>query len=391
MKLKSEKALLLTREIYGEKHVKIFAALVFMAVLSALLFFVRQTWAQSNGPPHVPREALRFILRGDYLGATVTDSVILSHYHPWDENNMLARLDSTMSFRINNEFPILDGATSAYPIYAAVANEVYLADDKEKLQQYLHCSKTERAYNRLIEGKADIIFVLQPSDEQLESAKNAGVELRFTPIAKDAFVFFVNSRNPVSDLSVEQIRDIYLRRITNWRDVGGNNRQILPFQRPENSGSQTAMIKNVMKGENLPSPLEEELHFERRVMSGIVFAVAQYRDYAESIGYSFRFFTDEMMFWQRAPRRFGIPTRQIRRRLDTQDKPEPVKLLAVNGIAPNDENIRNGTYPFTVNVYAATAGTKNPHAQELIEWILSPQGQELIEKTGYVGVATNVN
>jgi phosphate transport system substrate-binding protein len=64
----------------------------------------------------------------------------------------------------------------------------------------------------------------------------------------------------------------------------------------------------------------------------------------------------------------------------------PTKLLAIDGIAPSDENIRNGTYPFTVNVYAVTAGTSNQHVQDLIDWMLSPQGQELVEKTGYVGV-----
>jgi phosphate transport system substrate-binding protein len=56
-------------------------------------------------------------------------------------------------------------------------------------------------------------------------------------------------------------------------------------------------------------------------------------------------------------------------------------------------DIRNGTYPFTVDVYAVVRddSRSNPRIQELIDWMLSPQGQELIEKTGYVGVATNRN
>ena len=64
---------------------------------------------------------------------------------------------------------------------------------------------------------------------------------------------------------------------------------------------------------------------------------------------------------------------------------EPVKFLSVNGVAPTVENIRNGSYPFTEDVFVVTAGTPNPHVHELIDWLLSPQGQELIEKTGYVG------
>ena len=245
-----------------------------------------------------------------------------------------------------------------------------------------------------------MIFVLQPSDEQLQSAKDAGVELHFTPIAKDGFVFFVNSRNSVSNLSIEQIRDIYRKQITNWQDVGGTDNTILPHQRPENSGSQTAMIIEVMRGEKLPPPLLKEYHVP---MHGIVSAVAQYQNQEESIGYSFRFFTEEMMrdIWGNMRKEAEyyhlmislIPINTLdlhERREQYQSEIEkimnPVKLLAVDGIAPSKENIRNGTYPFTVDVYAVTAGTSNPHVKELTDWMLSPQGQELIEKTGYVGI-----
>jgi phosphate transport system substrate-binding protein len=245
--------------------------------------------------------------------------------------------------------------------------------------------------------------VLQPSDEQLQSAKNAGVELHFTPLAKDAFVFFVNNQNPVSGLSVKQIRDIYLKKITNWKEVGGNNSGILPYQRPENSGSQTAMLKEVMKGEELPTPLQTERFAG---MAGIVLEVAQYRGKEESIGYSFRFYTEEMMQDVLGLRKTQADYLQLMIDLipkndldlskkhdnyqsELQNMAKPIKLLAIDGIAPSEENIRSGTYPFTVDVYAVTAGTTNPHVLELIDWMLSPEGQELIEKTGYVGVAVN--
>jgi phosphate transport system substrate-binding protein len=61
----------------------------------------------------------------------------------------------------------------------------------------------------------------------------------------------------------------------------------------------------------------------------------------------------------------------------------------VDGIAPSKENIRNGTYSLTVDLFAVTAGSSNPNIDKLIAWLLSPQGQELIEKTGYVGAATS--
>ncbi|MDR1482614.1 MAG: substrate-binding domain-containing protein [Synergistaceae bacterium] len=320
---------------------------------------------------------------GRYEGFTVGEDDYLSLY--WlDGENRLAKLDVATVLQIDDNYPSLDGATAFFPIYAAIAKEVYRADDQEAWRPQVSLSKTSEAYNRLIRGEIDVIFVLQPSDSQLWAAREAGVELRLTPIAKEAFVFFVSERNSVSNLSVEQIQNVYLKKITNWNQVGGDNRRILPFQRPEDSGSQTTMIKAVMNGQKLPDPLEVEFS---RGMGGMVRGVAIYRDYAESIGYSFRFFTQEMVKYDRQDQ---ITQRERERGMGSRNYAEVaegrVKLLSVNGVAPTVENIANGTYPFTEDIYAVTAGSKNPHIQDLIDWILSPQGQELIEKTGYVRV-----
>ena len=164
-------------------------------------------------------------------------------------------------------------------------------------------------------------------------------------------------------------KTLIVKKITNWRQVGGGDKKILPFQRPENSGSQTAMLKEVMKDKKLPPPLRSKDRINS--MSELYRYVAIYRDQEESIGYSFRFFAQVMV-------RYGW--------LKPIPDAEPVKFLSVNGIAPTVENIRNGSYPFTQYVFAVTAKTTNPHVLKLIDWLLSPQGQELIEKAGYVGV-----
>ena len=178
-----------------------------------------------------------------------------------------------------------------------------------------------------------------------------------TPIAKEAFVFIVNKDNPVTDLLLEQIQDIYQKKIKNWKEVGGNDERIKPFQRPDNSGSQTIMLAMVMKDKTLPKPLMEET---AAMMGGVIDQVAAYRNYSSAIGYSFCYFATGM-----APN-------------------DNIKLLAVNGIEPTVENIRNGSYPFVIDAYAVTAGTKNENAYTLIQWILSEQGQNFIEKCGYV-------
>jgi phosphate transport system substrate-binding protein len=191
-------------------------------------------------------------------------------------------------------------------------------------------------------------------------------------------VFFVNQNNPVSDLSIEQIQDIYTRKITNWSQIGGPDVKILPFQRPEDSGSQTTMLKEVMKGREITKPLRDEFVDS---MGEMIRGVAHYRDAAESIGYSFRFFAQNMVTLDPG----ASPTR-TRRGEAYKPSDGTVKLLRINGVEPSEENIRSGAYPLTVEIYAATAGTENQRVRELIDWILSPRGQELVERSGYVGV-----
>jgi len=297
------------------------------------------------------------ILEIDYHTERIEDEVNLYQYHPFRENNFLKQLNEPATISFNENYPRLDGATAAYPVYGAVVQELYKGLDENTVEQYVTCSKTDEAYERLIRGEIDIFFGAQPSKQQVESAKENDVEFVLTPIAKEAFVFFVNKENPVNALTLEQIQDIYQKKIINWNIIGGNNEKIIPFQRPENSGSQTIMLAMVMRDKPLPTPLWEEY---AAGMGGVISQVAVYRNYSSSIGYSFRYFAIGM-------------------------KPNGnVKLLAINGIEPTIENIRNAAYPFTIDVYAVTAGSTNENTDELLEWILSEQGQRFIEKCGYV-------
>ena len=287
----------------------------------------------------------------------VEDEVNLNDYRPFSaKENLLKKLDT--SFIIDSDYPRLDGATAAYPVYSAVAQGIYVGLDENTVSEYVSCTKTNRAFERLISDEIDVFFGVWPSPQQMEMADEMGLELELIPIAKEAFVFFVNAENPVGELSLEQIQDIYTKKITNWRKLGGKNEKIMPFQRPENSGSQTVMLANVMRDISLPEPLREEY---ATGMGGIINQVASYRNYASSIGYSFRFFATGM-------------------------KPnDNIKLLAINGVEPSIENIRNDTYPFTVEVYAITARPKSRNTQTLLWWLTSEDGQSFIELCGYVG------
>ena len=103
------------------------------------------------------------------------------------------------------------------------------------------------AYVNLIEKNADIIFVTSPSEEEYALAQQAGIEFEIHPVVNEAFVFMVNEKNPVSNLTSQQIVDIYSDKITNWNQVGGEDKEIIAYQREINSGSQTGMLSLVMK------------------------------------------------------------------------------------------------------------------------------------------------
>ena len=300
------------------------------------------------------------VLGADYKTDSVRDEIDLYQYKPFSENNKLYVFKESPNLVIDSNYPILDGATAGYPIYAAAVQGIYKGLDEGNIEEYVQCNTTPTAYERLINKEVDAIFVAEPSKKQIEMAESKGVKLKLVPIGREAFVFFVNKKNKVNNLSVEEIQGIYTKKITNWKSVGGRSKKIMPFQRPENSGSQTIMVNKIMKGTEISTPLREEYS---EFMGGIIDRVADYRNYEEAIGYSFRYYASGM------------------------NKNENIKLLAIDGIEPTAENIKNGKYPYIVNVYLVTReDVKNPNLDSLINWLLSAQGQEMIESIGYVGV-----
>jgi phosphate transport system substrate-binding protein len=289
----------------------------------------------------------------------VADEVDLYRYAPFAEGNALKRLGDKPNITFSGDYPRLDGATAAYPVYAAMAQELYLGLDERSVGEYVSCTTTDNAYERLLNGEIDIFFGAQPSRQQTQAAEERGLEFTLTPIGKEAFVFIVNSDNPVNSLTIEQIQAIYQKKITNWKDVGGNDETIMPFQRPENSGSQTIMLAAVMKDKAMTRPLWEE---NVGGMGGMLSQVAAYRNYSSAIGYSFRYYAVGM------------------------NPSSNIKLLAIDGVEPTVENIRTGAYPFTVDVYAVTVGPQSDSTRELLKWILSEQGQGILETCGYVRI-----
>lgn len=294
----------------------------------------------------------------DYGGGY--SSTDLTPYEVTTPNNKLPKLDSPSAFTIKNqkEMPVLDGAEAAFPVYSAFANAAYENISNSNLSgEKVSFTNTIYAYERLLSEEVDIYFGAEPSAEQLKMAEKAGKELVMTPIGKEAFVFFVNPNNKIDNLSVSEIQGIYSGKVKNWSELKGKNERIIAFQRPENSGSQT-LLEKIMGDTPIMKPLKEEVPAG---MGGIMEQVADYRNYNNAIGFSFRFFATGM-------------------------NPNPdIKLLAIDGIEPSPENIASGSYPFTASLYAITLkDNPNPMITPFLEWMTGPQGQQIVEEIGYI-------
>ncbi len=296
-------------------------------------------------------------LANNFSGADQLKMIDVKEFLPFNEESDLARIET--DFTLEGELPVLDGAAALVPVYASVINAVYpqnsvtyiggeFSDDNFYGENFAPDSKmqyknTVRGYTAIVDGDTDILFCAAPSEEQKKYAEEKGVELEYVPVGLEAFVFFVNKNNPVDGLTAQQIRDIYGGTYKNWKDVGGVNRVINPVARIEGSGSQSAM--NAFMG-------------DREIAMKSPFVIT-----GSSIGFSFRYYMDGIV------------------------ENSEVKMLSLNGIYPSAENIRNGTYPVIAKFYAIyRKDNENENIKKLIDWILSDEGQTLIEESGYVRI-----
>lgn len=296
-------------------------------------------------------------LSNNFSDTSQAKMVDVKKYLPHNDASELARTES--SLRLTDNLPVLDGAAALVPVYASIINAVYpegsvtyeggkFSDDNFYGENFAADSKmqyknTVRGYQAIVDGTTDILFCAAPSAEQKAYAEEKGVELVYVPIGLEGFVFFVNEKNPVDNLTTEQVRGIYSGKYKNWNEVGGINRIINPVTRLSGSGSQSAMDSFMGNTEIAPkSPLA--------VTGG-------------SIGFSFRYYMDGMV------------------------ENKNVKMLSLNGVYPSAENIRNKSYPIVAQFYAVyRADNTNENIPVLIDWILSDEGQTLIEKSGYVRI-----
>lgn len=205
-----------------------------------------------------------------------------------------------------------------------------------------------------IEGEVEIAMASRKIKEsEIETAVNKGIEPIETIIAWDGISIIVNKDNPVESLSIEQLRDVYTGKITNWKDLGGNDEEIEVLVRDSSSGTYGFFKEHVLNDEEYYQSTITEPNTE-----AIVGKVAE--DSA-AIGYIGLAYMDDSV------KMIGLGTES-------------------DIFYPEAELIREGTYPLARPLQYYTNGRPEGVAKEYIDFVLSDTGQEIISNVGYLPV-----
>lgn len=207
---------------------------------------------------------------------------------------------------------------------------------------------TAEGIKALIKGETDICSAsrnLKPNEAKALADYYGSLGLVFL-IAKDALSIYLNPNNKVKQLSLEQLKNIYEGKITNWKELGGKDTTIIVIIRNPNSGTYLYFKDHILEGEeyglsSITKPTTKE----------VVKFVAEN---VNSIGYGGMSYNENIIH------------------------------AKIENVEPIEENIRNDTYPVTRYLHFFTTKTPSGAVKNFIDWVLTPEGQRVVSKSGFV-------
>jgi phosphate transport system substrate-binding protein len=201
----------------------------------------------------------------------------------------------------------------------------------------------------------------QIKDEEIETAKANGVNPLEHIIARDAIAVIVNPENPVRQLTLKQIADIYSGKISNWKDVGGDDRPIVKLSRETNSGTHVYFLETVLRLGN--SDDKTLFSMDTLLLPSSEGIIAEVRQNPNAIGYD------------------GLGY-----------VPHDLKMIAIAEteggayVLPSIPTVNDKTYPIARDLYMYTDGQPEGLLKEYLDWILSDEAQEIVAELGFVPV-----
>jgi phosphate transport system substrate-binding protein len=212
----------------------------------------------------------------------------------------------------------------------------------------------------LVNGTIDLANASrQIKKEEVDTARANNITPVEHVVARDAIAVIVHPSNPVKQLSLQQISDIYTGKITNWKQVGGENRPIVLLSRESNSGTHVFFLEQVIRlGDAKSKALFSPETLLLPSSEGIMMEVQQNPN---SIGYD----------------GLGYVTPEVKMLAVARDAAKPFVL-------PSIESVNQGTYPIARDLYMYTSGQPAGQIARYLEWIVSPAGQTIVAKLGFV-------
>jgi phosphate transport system substrate-binding protein len=206
----------------------------------------------------------------------------------------------------------------------------------------------------LINGTTDIAMSSRPMKKAEEDklrgvTKNAPSQIS---VAKDGVTFYVNESNPVSALTAEQLKGIYLGDITNWKEVGGKDAPIVVYSRENSSGTYVFVKDNVLEGEDYAASAQ--------TLPGTAAVVNAVSKEKNGIGYGGSAYAK------------GIKELKVKKGNEE--------------IEPSEANIKSGKYPLSRDLYFYLRGAPAGDVKAFIDFSLSAEGQSIVTKVGYFPV-----
>ena len=189
-------------------------------------------------------------------------------------------------------------------------------------------------------------------DKEKEEVKTKrGAEAKETPVAVDGLAIYLHTSNPVKELTLGQIKDIYTGKTTNWKEVGGKNAKIILYSRENNSGTYAYFKEHVLQN--------GDFHPTAQTLSGTATVVNSVSKDPNSIGYG------------------GIAyAKGIKHALVKKDADSPA-------IEPNMENVLSAAYPISRYLYWYALGEPSGEIKKLVDWVLGAEGQAIVKEVGY--------
>jgi len=197
--------------------------------------------------------------------------------------------------------------------------------------------------------------------EEVAEAKKNGVDPMEHTIARDAIAVIVNPSNPVGQLTMQQISDIYSGKISNWSEVGGEDRPIVRLSREVNSGTHVYFLETVIR----MGKKDNKTFFSTDTLllpssEGII---AEVRQNPNAIGYD----------------GLGYVPKDLKTIAIAPQEGQPY-------ILPSIATVNDKTYPIARDLYMYTNGQPTGKLKDYLDWILSPEAQQIVADQGFVPV-----